>query len=138
MLSPFPVSTLEAPYKFPPSTTYMRVLLDSPTSAFPPWHFPTLGHQTPSGQRAIPHWCPTRISSATYAAGTMGSSVCTLVGGPVPKELQEVWPIDTVAHPWGCKPPQLLQSLLQLIHQGPQAQSNGWQRASTSVFVRLW
>jgi hypothetical protein len=26
--------------------------------------------------------------------------------------------------PWGCKPPQLLQSLLQ-VHRGPRPQSNG-------------
>jgi hypothetical protein len=37
--------------------------------------------------------------------------------------------------PRGCKPPQLLQSLLQLLHQ---SQSDDWLQASTSVFVRLW
>ena len=40
--------------------------------------------------------------------------------------------------PWGCKPLQLLQYLLQLPYQGPYTQSNGWLRASTSVFVRFW
>jgi hypothetical protein len=40
--------------------------------------------------------------------------------------------------PWGCKHPQLLQSLLQLLHWGPCVQSNGWLPASISVFVRLW
>ena len=39
---------------------------------------------------------------------------------------------------WAANPPRLLQSLLQLLHLGPHAQSNGWLRASTSVFVRLW
>ena len=39
---------------------------------------------------------------------------------------------------WGCKPLQLLQSFLWLLFWGPRAQSNGWLRASASVFVRLW
>jgi hypothetical protein len=42
------------------------------------------------------------------------------------------------SNPWVCKPPQILQSLLQLLHQGPHIQSNGWLQAYASVFVRLW
>jgi hypothetical protein len=42
-----------------------------------------------------------------------------------PWELQGIWPVDTVAPPMGLQPPQLLQSLLQLLHQGPHAPSNG-------------
>jgi hypothetical protein len=36
-----------------------------------------------------------------------------------PWKLQETWPVKTVAPPWGCKPPQLLQTLLQLLYRGP-------------------
>jgi hypothetical protein len=48
---------------------------------------------------------------------------------------QALWgPVDIVAPCVGCKPPQLLQSLLKLL----LAQSNGWLQSSSSVFVRLW
>jgi hypothetical protein len=40
--------------------------------------------------------------------------------------------------PWVCNSLQLLPSLLQLLHQEPLAQSNGWLQASASVFARLW
>jgi hypothetical protein len=39
---------------------------------------------------------------------------------------------------WSCKSLQLLHSFLQLLHCGPQTQSNGWLPTFTSVFVRLW
>jgi hypothetical protein len=39
--------------------------------------------------------------------------------------------------PWGCKPPQLLQSLLQLFHWEPRAQCNGWLGATAYVFVQI-
>jgi hypothetical protein len=34
--------------------------------------------------------------------------------------------------------PQLLQSLLQLLHQGLHNQPDSWLQAATSIFVRLW
>jgi hypothetical protein len=41
------------PYPIPPPPASMRVLLHPPTTPiFPPWHYPTLGHWTPSGLRA--------------------------------------------------------------------------------------
>jgi hypothetical protein len=39
---------------------------------------------------------------------------------------------------WGCKPLQLLGIFLYLVYWEPCAQSNGWLRSSTSVFVRHW
>jgi hypothetical protein len=74
------------------------------------------------------HWYPTRPSSATHVAGAMQE-----LGGGGPSG----WLI-LLLPTWGCKPPQLLQSLLQLLHWGPCAQSDGWLQASASVFVRLW
>jgi hypothetical protein len=98
-----------------------------PTSIFPPWHSPTLRHQTLSGPRAspptdvqqgypLPHmwpapWVPPCVFFGWWSSswGLQGSSLLTLL-----------------LPPWGCNPPQLLQSLLQLLHWGPRAQSNGW------------
>ena len=48
-------------------------------SHFPSLAFPytgTLNPLRPKGHSS--HWCPTRPSSATYAAGAMGPSMCTL------------------------------------------------------------
>jgi hypothetical protein len=79
MLSPLSVSPLNPP--IPSSTPVsMRVLLYPPTHshltalAFP--YTVALGLQR---NNALPsHWCPTRPSSATYAAGAMGPSMHTL------------------------------------------------------------
>jgi hypothetical protein len=69
--------------------------------------------------------------------------VYPLVGGSVPGSSGDP------ASSWNCcfplqgctPPPHFLQSLLQLFHWGPHAQSNGWLcilRVSSSVFVRPW
>jgi hypothetical protein len=62
--------------------------------------------------------------------------VNSLVGGPIPRSSSG--PLTLLLPLWGCKPLQLLQSLLQPLHRGPSAQFNGWQRASACVFVRHW
>ena len=62
----------------------------------------------------------------------------SFVGGPVRRSSGRSGQLTLLLPPWVCKPPQLLQSLLQLLHRGPHTQSNGWLRASASVFVRLW
>jgi hypothetical protein len=58
MFSSFQVSPSQVPYPIPHSPASMRVLLHPPTHpptpAFPPWHSPTLGHQTLSGLRVTP------------------------------------------------------------------------------------
>ena len=59
-----------------PPPASMRLLPHPPTLAYPPWHFPTLQHQTFKGPRSL--WCLTRPSSATFAAGVIGPSMCTL------------------------------------------------------------
>jgi hypothetical protein len=81
--------------------------------------------------------CPTRPSSATYVTGALNPSMCTLWLVVQSLGAVGVWPLDIVAPPMGLKLPQLLQSLLQILHQGPHVQSNGWLQASTSVFIRL-
>jgi hypothetical protein len=64
------------------------------------------------------HWSSAKPSSAIYVAGLVSWHCCS--------------------PPWGCKPPQLLQSPFQLPYWGLHTKSNGWLWASTSVFVRLW
>ena len=59
----------------------------------------------------------------------------SLVGGPVPENSGGSGWLTLLLPPWGCKPPQLLQSLLQLLYQGLCAQSNGWLLASAPIFV---
>ena len=99
-------------------------------------------HPLPSSWAGIPlHWnikytqaqghlnplLPTRSYSATYPTGTMSPSMYILwlvvqcleaLGGGV-------WSVETVAPSMGLQTPQLLQSHLQLLHQGPYAHSKG-------------
>jgi hypothetical protein len=77
MLSPFLVSSPETPYPILPSPTSMRVLPHTPTPSSLLWHSHTLGHWAFTGPRAFPPMM-TRLSSATYATGAMGPSMCTL------------------------------------------------------------
>ena len=50
----------------------------------------------------------------------------------------EIWLVDIVVLPMELKTLQLLQSSPQLLCWGPHAQSDGWLRASASVFARFW
>ena len=68
--------------------------------------------------------------------------VYSLVGGLVSGSSEGVgvglWLVDTVVHPMGCKPLQLLQSFPWLLHWDHLAQSDGWLQASSSILIRLW
>jgi hypothetical protein len=132
MLSPFLVSPPKTPYPILPLRASMRVLLHPFThSCLPALAFPYTGASNPLRPKGhSSHWCPTRLPSATYATWAMGPSMCTLcfiVQSPQAPGRLTSWL-------W-CS---LLQSLLQLLHQGPCAQSSGWLWAFTSVFDRLW
>ena len=128
--TPYPIPT-PLPLHNPPTYSHLP--------AFPHWHSPTLGNQTPSDPRAthttdvqqghpLPHMWPEPWVPQCVLFGWWSS----------PWMLQGSGRLTLLFPTWGCKPPQLLQSLLQLLHQGPHIQSNGWQQASTSVFVRFW
>jgi hypothetical protein len=104
----------------PPSPVFMRVLSHPPTPLFPPWNSSTLEHRKPSGQRAspptdmqqghlLPHMQPAPYNAPCVFFGWWSSQ----------HELWGVWPIYTIVPPWSCSPPQLLQSLLQLLHWRP-------------------
>jgi hypothetical protein len=112
-----------------------------------PTHSPTPALAFPHTRASNPHrtkgyfshWCPNKAIRYHIHGRSRGSlHVYSLVGSPVPGGLCGSGPLTLLLCPLGCKPPQLLQSLLQLLHPGPCAQSNGWLWASTSVFVRLW
>jgi hypothetical protein len=140
MVSPFQVSPSETsiPWSFP--CLYEGAPTCPPNPVFLPWHSPIPGALNilrPKGCSS--HWCPTRPSSVTYVVRAMGLSMCTLWLVVQPMEaLGESGMLTLLLSPWGCKPSQLLQSLLKLLHREPHTQSNGWLRASASVFVRLW
>ena len=80
MLSPFLAYPLESPYIVPHPTAFMKVYPYPPTySCLPSLTFPYTGalsfHRT---KGLSSHQCPTKPSSATYVAGAMGPSMCTL------------------------------------------------------------
>jgi hypothetical protein len=107
-------------------------LCKSPSSSPPPASMRVLPHPFPPPHPGIPdvgssslhrtmglssHWCPTRLSSATYMAGAMGPSMCTphvysLVGGLVPGSSGEVWLVDIVVLPMGLQTPSAPSLLL--------------------------
>jgi hypothetical protein len=116
---------------YPPGTPYptsslpssMRVLPSPPTPAFPPWHSPTLEHRTPSGSRAT---APTDVQQGHPLPHMKLGHAYSLVGGPVPGSSGGgSGQLTLLLPPQGCKLPQLLESLLQLLHWGPRAHSNG-------------
>ena len=125
MFSPFQVSPWETPYPILSPPVCMRVFPHTATPILQPRHSPTLGHQTPSGPRnpsptdvqqvrPLPHMWPVPwvtpcvfygwLSSLPGAGGGEGG-----VGG-------QSYLLTLLLPPWGCKPPQLLHSLLQLFH----------------------
>jgi hypothetical protein len=138
----FPGLPFRNPLSHLPSPASMKVLphppTHPPTPALPPWHSPVLGHQAPLCPRASP---PTDVQQGhprPHMWLEPWVPPCVLFGWwSSTREFQGVRPVDSVAPPWGCKAPQLLQFLLQLLHLGPHAHSNGWLQASASVFVRL-
>ena len=105
----------------------------------PTWHSLTLRHQTPTGSSTAP---PIDVQQGHPLPHTLQEPwvvLCVLFGGwSSPRELQHLdsWHCCS-PHPWGCGPPQLLHSLLQLIPWRPCAQSNGWLRASGHLSLYL-
>jgi hypothetical protein len=79
MLSLFPVSPLDTPYPILPCPASMMMLLHTPHSCLPALAFPYPGALTLHRTKGLSfHFCLTRPPSATYAAGAMGPSMCTL------------------------------------------------------------
>jgi hypothetical protein len=88
----------------PPNS--LRVLIHLPTLSFPPWHFPTLGHRTPSGPRAMPLTDVRQGHPLPHMQPEPCIPTCVLFGcWSSSRELWGVWPIDTVAPPMGLQNP---------------------------------
>jgi hypothetical protein len=101
---PFPGLSLRTPLSRPPSPC-----LYEGAPHLPALTFPYTGASKPLRPKGCSsNWCSTRPPSATYEAGAMGPNSLVFKS---PRSSRMVWLVDTVAIPWGCKPPQLLQSL---------------------------
>ena len=107
----------------PPSPT------QPPTPAFPPWHSPTLRHRSSQDQRPLLPLISNKGHPLTHPlASTMGPSMCTLwlvIQSPGTPRGGGSCQLTLLLPPRGSKAPQLLHSLLQLLHLGPHAQSKG-------------
>jgi hypothetical protein len=116
---PLSRSPLQNPQSHPPSPCRSESTLHPPTHSHPPaLGFSYTGASIslrPKGHSS--HLCPIRPFFATNEPWVLRSSggrgVC--VSGPL-----------TLALPWSYKPPQLFQSLLQVLHWRPRTESNGW------------
>jgi hypothetical protein len=120
MLSPFQVF-----WKSPnPSSLPLPLWGCSPTHLLSPF-LPTLGHWIPTGPKAAP---PTDVRQGHPLIHTQPkpwAAPSSLVAGLVPGSSTGSGLLTLLLSP-GCKPLQFLQSLLQILHQGPWAQFNGW------------
>ena len=136
MLSSFPFSPPEIPYPILYFPASMKVLPQPSThSCLNILAFTYIGALSLHRTKGLSsHWCPTMPSSATYAAGAKGPSMCTLVGSLVPGSsgvfgwlilLLFVWVTNTFSS-------FSLFSIASIWRY--HAQSNGWLWASASVF----
>jgi hypothetical protein len=108
----------------------------TPTSLF--WNSPTMGHQAFKGpwKGLSSHWCPTRPSSATYAAGGHKSyHLYSLAGGLVPGCSEgPVWLVDIVVLPMGLQT-TLAPLVLSLIPPLESLCSVQWLAASIHLCI---
>ena len=73
---------------------------------FPVLAFPYTGASNLLRTKALfSLWCPTRPSSATYVAGAMGPSMCTVCWWLSPWELLGYWLVHIVVPPMGLQTP---------------------------------
>ena len=130
---PLLVSSLTNPYPIPPHIAHQPTHSCFPLLAFPYTRASSLLRTNGLSS----HWCPTRPSSATYAAGAMGPSMCTfwLV-------VQSRGALGVLAGWHYCFPHGAAHPLTPSVPSPTPAsgilQSNGWLWESASVLVRLW
>jgi hypothetical protein len=95
---PFPGLPSRNPLSPTPTPVSMRVLPHPPMLTFPPWHSLTLGHWTPSGQRAAP---PTDVQhghAMPHMRPESWDPPCIFFGWwSSPQEFGRFWSVDTVA-----------------------------------------
>jgi len=106
MLSPFQISPLAAPYTIPFLLFLWECSHPPTTSLLPTLAFPYTGawslHRT---KGLFSHWCPTRPSSATYAAWAIGYKCVLYCWWFSPWELWRVWLVDIVVLLRGLQTP---------------------------------
>jgi len=94
MLSPFLISLPEIPYPIShPLSPWVCFPIHFPTpSCLSIWAFPYTGASNIHSTKGLSsHWCPTRRSFPTYAAGDMSCSRCTLWFCSLVSESSENW-----------------------------------------------
>jgi hypothetical protein len=122
MFSPFQVSSSEAPYIIPPPASSMRVLPPTPLQSSSPGITVHWGIKQPQAQGPLLPLMSNKVILCHICSQSHESlHVYSLVGGPVPRSSWGSRLLTRLLHPWGCKPPQLLQYLLQPLHWGPRA-----------------
>ena len=139
MFPPFQVSPLETPYPIPCPPASMRVLFIHPLASSCPaipihWgikHPQAWGPLLPlmSNKAILCHICGQRHGLL---------HVYSLVVGPVPGSSVGSGLLTLLLPLWGYKPPQLLHSLLYLLHREPLSSVQWLAVSFPPVFVRLW
>jgi hypothetical protein len=107
MFSPSQTSPPETPYAIPSLPASMRVLPHLPIPVLPPWHCPTLGHQTATGPRPLLPLMSNKAILCHICSQSHGLlHVYPFVGSPVPRSAGgEVGLLILMLPPWGCKSP---------------------------------
>jgi hypothetical protein len=125
MLSPFLIFPPETPYPFP--------LLSNSPLLFPCPGIPLYWGKEPSQDQGplLPLMSDNAILCCICCWSHGSLHVYSLVDGLVSGSSGGTGWLILLFLLWGCK-------TLQLLGSGPCAQSNGWLRSSTSVFVRHW
>jgi hypothetical protein len=121
LFSPFQIFPSETPYSIPSSPASMRELLPNPPSPHSlssccviPLHW---GIQHPQAQGPLLPLLSNKGILCHICGQCHGSlHVYSLVGGSVSRSSRGS---GLLLPQWGCISPQLLHSLLQLLHQGP-------------------
>ena len=142
-MSPFLVPHSETPYLISPYPDFMRMFPHPPTHSCLHAHaFPSTGvsslHRT---KDLSSHWCLTRPSSTTYAAGAMGPYLYSLVGSLVPGSYGGVWLVDIIVLSMDLQTPSALSVLFLTPPLGTPLgtlYSVQWLAANIHMFVRLW
>jgi hypothetical protein len=120
MFSPFQVSPSEIPH--PPLSSCLYKGAHPPTHSLPFTHIGILlywGIEQPQAQGPfLPLMSNKAILCHIWGRSHGSVHVYSLDGGPVPRRSGGVSGRSTLLFPpWACRPPQLIQSLLQILHQ---------------------
>jgi hypothetical protein len=114
ILSPSPVSPLQAPCPFSPSSCfYEGVPPHSPlTHCLTTLAFPYSGSSSLHRTKSLPsHWCQTSHRQLPIHLEPWVPNVYSLVGGLVPGNPWGVWLVDSVVLPIGLRTPSVLSVL---------------------------